>query len=284
MSKIVWLASYPKSGNTWMRAFLNNYIRNPEKPVNINDLGLGGVACSRDTFEELAGVEASDLTPTQIDNSRPMVYRLLAQESRADLYVKVHDAYQITASGEPMFPADATLGVIFIIRHPCDVAVSFAHFFSRSIDWIIAQMNDPEAYLTGKTERLQVPLNQKMFSWSGHAQSWLNSGLNVCATRYEDMLAQPQETFGRVVRFLGLTYDAARLQKALEFSSFEEMQAQEQRDNFFERPQSAPNFFRQGKAGKWRESLSEAQAAALVSVHVDVMRQFGYLDEKGNVL
>jgi hypothetical protein len=108
--------------------------------------------------------------------------------------------------------------------------------------------------------------------------------MNCHIARYEDMHAQPQETFGAIVRFVGLEYDAARLQRALEFSKFEELQAQERRDNFNERPPRAPNFFRQGKTGTWREILSDAQVSKIVDAHRDVMQQFGYLDENGNVL
>lgn len=66
MSGIVWLASYPKSGNTWLRVFLANSLRNAETPADINALETGHIASARNLFEELAGVEASDLTSAQI--------------------------------------------------------------------------------------------------------------------------------------------------------------------------------------------------------------------------
>ncbi|MEJ2083836.1 MAG: sulfotransferase, partial [Acidobacteriota bacterium] len=39
MTGIVWLASYPKSGNTWLRAFLMNFLDPGKRPVDINQLG-----------------------------------------------------------------------------------------------------------------------------------------------------------------------------------------------------------------------------------------------------
>lgn len=284
MSQIVWLASYPKSGNTWMRAFLANYVNDADKPLSINELRVGGIASGRLSFDELVGVETSDLTPTQVQNCRPMVYRLLAENSETTLFLKVHDAFRWTPDGAPMFPAEATLGVLYIIRHPCDVAISYAYHNSTTLDRAITQLNNPVHTLAGSQDRLDVQLEQKLLSWSQHARSWLDSGLNCYAVRYEDMLAQPQEIFGAVIRFAGLEYNAERLQRALEFSSFQELQGQEQRENFQERPPRAPKFFRRGKAGAWRETLSDVQVTALVNAHADVMREFHYLDAKGNVL
>ena len=65
--KIVWLASYPKSGNTWMRAFLTALL-NPEKSgLDINNMVPSTIASSRQLFDEMSGVSASDLLPDEID-------------------------------------------------------------------------------------------------------------------------------------------------------------------------------------------------------------------------
>jgi hypothetical protein len=284
MNGIVWLASYPKSGNTWTRVFLTNYLRNADAPADINALDGEPIASARLTFEEFVGVESSDLTPAQIETLRPHVYRIMAAEARRTLFLKVHDAYTCNPNGEPLFPADATQNVIYILRHPCDVAISYAHHNSQTPDKAVALMNDPTHKLSGRENTLDIQLQQKLLAWSGHVCSWLESGLSVHVVRYEDMLAQPVETFGAAIRFLELEYDAERLERAIEFSRFEELQAQEAKNNFQERAPRAPNFFRQGKAGAWRESLSAEQVAAIVSAHADVMRRFGYLDAKGNVL
>lgn len=68
---IVWLASYPKSGNTWMRVFLTNYLRNADTPADINDLEFMGIATARELFDMYAGFESSDLTHEEIDAARP---------------------------------------------------------------------------------------------------------------------------------------------------------------------------------------------------------------------
>src|SRR6185369_1295236 len=80
MAEIFWLASYPKSGNTWMRILLNNYRRNAPEPADINKLEGGPIASARVWFDEWVGIEASALDDALIERLRPGVYRCMARE------------------------------------------------------------------------------------------------------------------------------------------------------------------------------------------------------------
>lgn len=93
MKGIVWLASYPKSGNTWFRTLISNLMSKSQEPVDINQLSTGGIASGRERFDELTGIESADLTFEEIDQLRPEVYAYLAQTVKEPLFVKVHDAY-----------------------------------------------------------------------------------------------------------------------------------------------------------------------------------------------
>ena len=97
--------------------------------------------------------------------------------------------------------------------------------------------------------------------------------------RYEDMLAEPEAAFTRVVEHLGMTPDSERVARAVRFSSFEELRRQEERTGFIERPKHAERFFRAGRSGQWREELPPELAERIRSDHASVMRTFGYLDE-----
>ena len=140
---IIWLASYPKSGNTWLRIFLTNLRRDAEGPVNINDLDGGPIASDRGLFDNATGIEASDLTSEEIDRLRPEVYERLAAEAKEVLFLKVHDAYTYGADGRPLLSAGGSRA-IYLIRNPLDVAVAFANHNSRDLDTIIRQMADEE--------------------------------------------------------------------------------------------------------------------------------------------
>src|SRR5581483_5694512 len=123
---IVWLASYPKSGNTWLRILLANYMSGAQGPAGIDQLELFPIASLRRLFDDLVGIEASDLTAAEITAYRGEAYRVLAREHPPPVFVKVHDAYQTSDEGTPLFPAEITRCVVYVVRNPLDLVVSLA--------------------------------------------------------------------------------------------------------------------------------------------------------------
>ena len=121
---IVWLASYPKSGNTWLRAVLTSYMQEGGGPASINGLvGLAGNG--RALFDEHVGLSSSDLTFSEVQRLRPLMYERLAAELPPPAFVKVHDACIRTRVG-PVFPRNATAAAIYLVRNSLDVAPSYA--------------------------------------------------------------------------------------------------------------------------------------------------------------
>jgi Sulfotransferase domain len=283
MSGIVWLASYPKSGNTWLRAFLANYQRTDGQPADINE--MDAIASDRRIFDEVAGVEASDLTPEEIERLRPAVYRQLADESQETLWLKIHDACTLTPDGAALIPADATQGVLYVLRNPLDVAVSSISHYSVHADTAIAWMAQEGRTLAPAFRSAATQLPQRLLSWSGHVLSWVDqSACPVHVMRYEDMQRRPAETFAAAVRLAGLPDDPERLARALRHCAFDVLQEQEKSRGFRERPAGAPAFFRKGQIGSWREVLNADQVGRLVSDHGAVMRRFGYLSAAGEIV
>jgi len=285
MNGIIWLASYPKSGNTWFRVFLTNLRGEEEGPVQINRLDSTPIASARSIFDDEAGIEASDLTFDEIDRFRPEIYEHLAEQAEETPFMKVHDAYTSNDNNIPLFPEEATAGAIYIIRNPLDVAISFAHHSGWDYDKAILRMADAKSAFCGKPKRLHNQLRQKLLSWSSHVKSWTEqSFFPVCVLRYEDMKLNSVETFEKAVQFSGLEYGREEILKALELSSFEELRRQEKEDDFKEKSPSSDMFFRKGKIGSWREELTEKQAEQVMHDHREVMRRFGYLEPNDEVV
>ena len=243
MGGIIWLASYPKSDNTWFRVFLTNLLGNSEAPAEINKLYPTPIASARTMFDNAAGFEASDLTEDGIDRLRPEIYEHLAAEAEDKLFMKVHDAYTLVDKDTPLFPRKATCGAIYIIRNPLDVAVSFAHHSGWNYNQSISNMADETLAFCEKQKGLNHQLRQKLLSWSGHVSSWVEtSGLDICVLRYEDMKLNSLKTFERAVRFAGLDYGKDEIQKAIDKSSFEKLRQQEEKEGFREKS-PASEFF-----------------------------------------
>jgi hypothetical protein len=285
MKRIQWLASYPKSGNTWLRAFLANLLSDEPHPVDINRLDFAPVAGARALFDHAVGYEAADLTFDEVDRLRPEVYAYYARHAEDTIYLKVHDAYVHLPDGRPLIPTGVTRGVIYVIRNPLDVCVSWAyHSGHEDYDRAAAFMADPEACVAGNPTKGLPQLRQRLKSWSEHVLGWMASGLPVHGMRYEDMRLRPMETFAAVAAFVGKGDDPERVARAVRFSDFDEMKRQERERGFCEREPGTPAFFREGRIGGWRERLTEAQAMRIIRDHGDVMRRFGYLTSTGEAV
>lgn len=282
MKNIIWLASYPKSGNTWFRVFLSNLIQGGDQPVDINRLERTPIAGSREVFDEAVGVDAADLSYEEIDRLRPEVYRFLSYEAQEVRYLKIHDAYTYIDDGIPLIPTCATRGVIYVIRNPLDVAISFANHSGISIDKSIERINDESFCFNNQPDRLHKQLRQRLLSWGGHVRSWTEAeDLDLFLLRYEDMKRNPVATFTGAVQFIGLNKSPSQIKKALEFSHFSQLQRQEQENGFQERTVDCKAFFNKGESGYWKDILSDEQTNKIIMPHKEVMTRFGYLKENG---
>lgn len=278
MKGIVWLASYPKSGNTWFRIFLANLLADKPEPVDINQLDTHAFA-SRISFDRALGWETSELTLEETFAARLDVQEVLAQED--EVFLKVHEAFRDPVTSAPLFSRAATRAILYFLRNPLDVATSFSHHRGKDIDNTVLLMNRTAAILAKHSNRPGPQLPQPTGTWSWHVRSWVDeAGLPLMVLRYEDMLARPQEVFQSACEFAGLPSEPSRVSRALQHARFENVRAQEQAKGFRESVERRP-FFRKGKTGGWREVLSPEQVAAIVSQHGEMMRRFGYLNADG---
>jgi aryl sulfotransferase len=275
MSPIWWLASYPKSGNTWLRIFLASLVSGRAADINALPF-IGRMASAHVAFDAALGISSADLSLEQQVNLRPRAYEVWAAEADRPLYCKAHDAYHLTPSGEPLFPAAVTRGAIYVVRDPRAVAVSFASLKVEPIDRAIARMDDPNHMLSGSIRRLQSQMRQRLLRWSEHVESWLAAPFPVHLLRYEDMHADPHAAFAASAAFLGLPHGPGQIAAAVAASSFSRLQAQEREQGFVEKPQRLPAFFREGRTDGWRRALTPEQAARIVAAHGRVMRRLGY--------
>jgi hypothetical protein len=275
MGAIVWLASYPKSGNTWMRSFLHNFLRNPDRSYDINkmsDFTLGESQVS--WYQRFDPRPGSQYTKDEVRRMRPLVHRAMINAYPDSVFVKTHNAL-IADNDTPLVTLDVTAGAIYIVRNPLDVVISYADHIGQDIDRTIDAMNLRGA----STENDDVNVYECYGTWSQHVESWTQPGPQLLVVRYEDMLETPLKTFGTVARFLGIDPPRARLEKAIKLSSFRVLKEQEKRHGFIERSKFSQSFFREGKAGQWRGILTRAQAERIVNDHREQMARFGYIPE-----
>jgi aryl sulfotransferase len=275
---IVWLASFPKSGNTWFRIFLANLAAGDDGPADINDLdGRSGIASSRVEFEAATLLDSALMSHDDIDRLRPAVYAFSAAAKRQDQHwIKVHDAYCLNADAEPVMGRVA-LAAVYLVRDPRDVAVSLAHHNNTTIDAAIELMNAPDGALCRGRKGPAPQLRQKLLGWSGHAASWLDqTDTPVHLVRYEDLRADPAGAFAAALAFARRPATQEAICRAIRHSDFSELQRQEGEKGFAERMSRTAPFFRAGQVGGWCEALTQSQVERIAAVHAPMMRRLGY--------
>lgn len=279
MKTLVWLASYPRSGNTWLRVFLTNLMNPGEHPASINELYPTTIVKSCQFLENTLGYDVEYLTPQEVSNALPSAIRWHAQNNKGLSFHKVHDL-----KSNDIILEEYTRCIIYIIRNPLDVCVSFARFLGiKDLDKAVEIMSNPEMLISEHPNTFPTQFPQCISSWSEHVRSWTENGTqSLTSIRYEDMLNQSTPTFSRVAKVLGIASGSASITTAIEKSEFNHLHSQELSHSFRERPKSSNRFFSSGKTGNWRSVLNENQVSKIITDHKDCMKKFGYLDPSGN--
>ncbi len=269
---IWWLASYPKSGNTWLRMFLSAYRNGGRVDIN-NPSGLLVDDISTYFHQIVSPVPLADLKDEQQILLRPAALLHLTKVSRRSepLFVKTHFA-NCAIGGICTIPPVLTYGAVYIVRDPRDVVVSFAEHRACDIDGLIEAMARRDHMIRAK------PLYQHLASWSEHVKSWaIKTRFPTLVVHYEDLLKEPIIAFRKILEFTRHEVDEELLVKSVGASSFDALRAQEDARGFREKAKGE-RFFNKGKAGGWRDVLTPEQAEMIVYEQREMMQEFGYVD------
>ncbi|WP_101067959.1 sulfotransferase domain-containing protein [Roseovarius salinarum] len=260
LKRIIWLASYPKSGNTWMRSLLAHYFMPKGQAPDINHLRQFTTGDTRqDFYDKAAGRRYDDGSFEAWLNIRTRVIELIAASKPGHHFVKTHCQTK-QLEGVDLIPPRYTAAAIYILRNPFDLAPSFARHQSTDIDSAIERMCDSEAVMGTETG-----IYDALGRWDDHIYSWTHApGLPHHVIRYEDMLAKPAKVMRSLLgNFLRVPVDPPKLAAAIKATTFEAMKKQEETLGFVERPDHMQSFFAKGQAGVWRHDLTPAQVGRI---------------------
>lgn len=275
--QIVWLASYPKSGNTWFRSFLTAFLN--EKEVDLNKMATDSAFSDKNYVENILDLNSDYLNPKQIEQFKRIAFNHLSASSSKQLYIKIHDAFTFSRiDNTPLIPEKSTKLAIYIVRNPLDVALSMANHFGERVEKSIKKyIINPDGGFATIHNSTNNQFFQPFGTWSMHVESWLTAPtFPVHFMRYEDMKEKPYETFKAAIQAIGLEFNDKQLAFAIEESKFEKLQKKELEQGFKEKLLPSSNFFFKGQVGRWKEELSTEQIEKIREINKPMMQKFGY--------
>lgn len=276
---IIWLASYPKSGNTLLRSILATYFFSEDGIFNFNHLYKIGQFPSLIHFENL-GIDTSD--SDQIYSNIIKAQELINNSSKQLKFFKTHSALA-KINNNNFTDFKNTLGAIYVIRDPRNVVTSFAHHYQIDSDEATKCLLN-EKFWNYKNEKVPKTF---LSSWKQNYNSWKQFNDKTLFIKYEDLIKNKKTVLIRVFKFfesLGakIELDMVKLNKVIKSTEFEKMKDMETKETFREsivdketgkkRP-----FFNLGPKNDWKKILSDENREKIEKAFREEMLELGYL-------
>ncbi len=277
---IIWLASYPKSGNTWVRLFLDALLFNENKELKINETKIRQFPLRRD-FTEM---------DVNVDNVEEFVSNCIISQERVNLdksikIFKTHNAYW--KAGNYAFTDEKnTQGVIHVVRDPRNVITSLKnHYNQKTYDEALKFMTNEKLCIGSSVKKRSFDLPTVISSWSNHYRSWKKMKKNYLLVKYEDLINNPLIEFTKIANYLERNYEISfnkdQIQMAVEKCNFENLKEQENKDGFVEAPKYEggiiKKFFFLGPENNWQSILNDNIKDNIETNFKDEMSELGYL-------
>ena len=277
---IVWLASYPKSGNTFVRSLLCSYIFSENGNFSFELLKNIKQFPDKTLFKQI-GVDI---------NSEEEMYKnyintqKIFNKKDTIRFLKTHSCFVNTKKFQ-FTDRHNTLGVIYIVRDPRNIVTSHSHHFQKTPEESLENLLSHQV-LTKDHRHCTTYLG----SWKYHYNSWkvfrrFNKYLLV---RYEDLINDTEKTFLNILKFIAhlgrvkFTYDKQKFENSIKTTGFENMQKLEATGNFVESKKDKKTgenikFFNMGVKNDWKKLLDDNIKEKLERELVDEMKELNYL-------
>ena len=278
---IIWLASYPKSGNTWVRQFLASLIYSNREKSGLDKLGFIMQYPKRDQFEKLV-TDLNDFN--QIKKNWINSQDLINSDNKVKIFKTHHVLYRL---GEDIFTNQKnTLGAIYVVRDPRNVISSILYHFNLScIEEALNFIKEEKKFIGNLKNKVNYPLHTLIGSWKTNYNSWKLIGKNFLLVRYEDLILNPNSEFRKIANhitsIINIRFTEEQIKKSIEESSFKNMSSLEDKNGFLEVIKDSENkkkkFFNLGPKNNWKEILDKKYVDEIENSFNDEMKELGYI-------
>ncbi len=282
----IWLASYPKSGNTLVRSMIATYYFTEDGKYNFDLLKYIGQFPNSSVFENM-GID--------IKNEKEVIKNYIkAQEiinkKNSIQFFKTH-SHLFNIENHLFTNLDHTLGVIYIVRDPRNVVLSWSKHASTSIEYTTDRMIKNH-HFGGNWESRDISERTLVYSgtWNSNFNSWKSFKLQdrYLLIKYEELINDKEKTFLKILNFLGkfkktkFTLDTKKFKKVLETTDFKKMQNLEKKEGFKEAKINQKTgekipFFNLGPRNDWKSKLNIKFKDKIEKAFNKEMKELGYL-------
>lgn len=277
---IIWFASYPKSGNTWMRLFHKALNHDRRLPFDTKRLVEYSTQCtSMKLYRKVTGEAPSVRTYGDVMKLRvPFQKAVSAAHQGRAVYLKTH-SHNFPVDGINPIDRETTALAVILIRNPFDVVASRLNHYDGDRENLLKQFNSPMSW-SDPPDRDSFPV--MLGSWRKNVHSWLvDPDMPKIVLRYEDLLADDGTLWGQVARNIFCVSDEAQIRFAIDATRFDNLRQEESRSGFEERPESSARFFFRGETGYGAEILTRREKKLIWRENGALAECLGYHYEGG---
>ena len=274
--KVLFIASYPKSGNTFMRAIISSLVYSNN---GIFDFELFKKITLLDTnpfYDFVKKINPEDFLNLHRVNTASKYWCLAQEKSRelSDNFIFKTHAANLAFENNIYTSQENCMGVIYLVRDPRSIVPSYAYHLSIGDKEVFKKITSLNEITFNPKHNICVPLS----NWGAHIKSWQKSKVPVIFVRFEDLVSDTIHIIYKCIDFLQsinieLDYNLKKIENIYESTKFEKLKKTEEKNNFLIGKNK--NFFRKGAISN--NELSEEMSEKLINLFGDQMREFNYL-------
>ena len=278
---IIWIASYPKSGNTWVRSFLSAYYFSDDGKFNFELLKK---------IKQFPNKEFFDIKLENVDDASKnwLIAQKKIKKKKQTIFLKTHNIYG-AYKGNSFTSEEFTAGAIYIVRDPRNVLTSLMNHYSLNESEALKMINSIYRNLKDENDTDNYASYSFISSWANNYNSWKKSkNINTLFIKYEDLENDTYNTFTRIINFSNnlikkeKNIDDERFKSAIQTTNFDVLKKKEEIEGFHEAAYSSKEkkiktFFNLGNKNNYKNMLKKETLKAIEEIFEKEMIELGYL-------